>query len=78
MYVCVCKSITDKDIRKAVANGTHSFSSMRRDLNLASQCGKCGGLARQIFDESISTIRDDSLFYAADTAANTSAQELTA
>lgn len=68
MYVCVCKSVTDKDIRRAVANGTHSFSGVRRDLNLASQCGKCGVLARQIFDESISLIRDDSLFYAADTA----------
>ena len=67
MFVCLCKSVTDKDIKKAVANGTHSFSALRKELELASQCGKCGVLARQVFNENIETIRDDALFYAADT-----------
>lgn len=49
MYVCLCRGITDTQIRRAVANGTDRFCDLRRELDLASQCGKCGILARDIF-----------------------------
>lgn len=65
MYVCLCKAVTDTQIREAVENGATSFGQVRRDLSLAAQCGKCGILAREVFNESIDrNIDEDQLFYA--------------
>ena len=65
MYICLCKSVTDSQIREAVANGATQFGQVRKELNLASQCGKCGILAREVFDESIErNIDNEQLFYA--------------
>ena len=65
MYICLCKSVTDSQIREAVANGSKSFGQVRKELNLASQCGKCGIIAREVFDESMqNSIDNDQLFYA--------------
>lgn len=64
MYVCLCKGITDKHIRDAVDKGAESFREVRRELDLASQCGKCGSFARAVYDEYLSNF-DESLCYAA-------------
>lgn len=59
MYVCICKGITDQHIRDAVENGTGSFRELRQELELASQCGKCGTMAREIFDEHLDSFNPD-------------------
>lgn len=41
MYVCLCKGITDTQIRAAVENGSQSMRQLNRELGVASQCGKC-------------------------------------
>ena len=65
MYVCLCKAVTDNHIREAVANGATRFGQVRQELGLASQCGKCGILAREVFNESMErNIDDEQLFYA--------------
>jgi len=65
MYICLCRQVTDSHIREAVANGNTSFPEVRKQLNLASKCGKCGIAAREVFDESLSMrVDDDQLFYA--------------
>ena len=65
MYVCLCNGITDTQIRAAIQEGASSFKDVRKSLGVASQCGKCGILTREILRE---TQRDDSndqdLFYA--------------
>ncbi len=67
MYVCLCKGITDSQIRAAVEDGASSLREVRSMLGVASQCGKCGLLARQIVDDALAECRamDESLFYAA-------------
>lgn len=55
MYVCLCRGITDSQIRRAVAAGVDRFSDLRRELDLASQCGKCGSLAREVFHQACAT-----------------------
>lgn len=47
MYVCICKGITDNQIREAVENGCDSLRDLRRELGVGSQCGKCARHARQ-------------------------------
>jgi bacterioferritin-associated ferredoxin len=66
MYICLCKAITDSHIREAVEKGATKFGQVRKELGLASQCGKCGILARDVFDQSIeNAIDSEQLFYAA-------------
>ncbi len=65
MYVCLCKQITDTQIRAAVQDGASSFKDVRNRLGVASQCGKCGTMTRDIVREAlVDSVDDDSLFYA--------------
>jgi bacterioferritin-associated ferredoxin len=41
MYVCICKSITDAQIRSAVNEGACSMRDLCQNLGTCSQCGKC-------------------------------------
>ncbi|AJD47803.1 bacterioferritin-associated ferredoxin [Isoalcanivorax pacificus W11-5] len=51
MYVCLCKGITDGQIREAVDQGCDSLRDLRRELGVASQCGKCARQARGVIRE---------------------------
>ena len=66
MYVCLCKGITDTQIRAAVQDGASSMQELRNSLGVASQCGKCGVLARDIVRDSLGSMARDeeSLFHA--------------
>jgi bacterioferritin-associated ferredoxin len=65
MYVCLCKGITDTQIRAAVEDGASSLREVRTTLGVASQCGKCGILTREIVRETLMDNTDnEQLFYA--------------
>lgn len=66
MYVCICKGITDTQIRAAVQDGASSLKDVRKTLGVASQCGKCGILTRNIVRESLhdGVENNEQLFYA--------------
>ena len=51
MYVCLCKGITDRQIKSAIAEGASSIVQLRKCLGVASQCGKCGITAREILEQ---------------------------
>lgn len=55
MYVCVCKAITDRQIKAAIDDGANSLGQLRKALGVASQCGKCSITAREILDETLNT-----------------------
>ena len=52
MYVCICKSVTDKQIRRAAARGVDNLYELRESLGVASGCGSCAGEAQEILDAS--------------------------
>ena len=65
MYVCLCKGITDAQIRAAIEDGANSFKKVRNTLGVANQCGKCGILTREILRESLrDNAQEQDLFYA--------------
>lgn len=66
MYVCLCKGITDTQIRAAVADGASSLRDVSSTLGVASQCGKCGIIARDIVRESLDDLAENEqqMFYA--------------
>jgi bacterioferritin-associated ferredoxin len=51
MYVCLCRGVTDNQIKAAVYDGASSVQDLRRCLGVASQCGKCGITAKEILNE---------------------------
>jgi len=51
MYVCICKAITDYEIRCAVQEGTRTVRGLRKQLGCTGQCGKCKQQVREIRDE---------------------------
>jgi bacterioferritin-associated ferredoxin len=64
MYVCLCSGITDKQIRRAIADGAGSLQALRDQLGVASQCGGCAEFALALLDGSDSAHHaDESLFY---------------
>ena len=52
MYVCICNAVTDKQIRRAAAQGVDSLPALRKTLGVASNCGSCAGEAQSILRES--------------------------
>lgn len=51
MIVCVCNNISDREIRLAVDLGLNSMAELRRDLGIATCCGKCHTCAREVLRE---------------------------
>jgi len=51
MYVCICKAVTDKQIRRAAAAGVDNLYELRESLGVASACGSCADLAVSILSE---------------------------
>ncbi len=56
MYVCLCRGITDQDIRDAIADGADSYADIREQLDLGTCCGRCAPEARSIINEELAEI----------------------
>ncbi|MFO8044736.1 MAG: (2Fe-2S)-binding protein [Halomonas sp.] len=41
MYVCLCKGVSDHQIRQAVEDGARSWRDVQRETGCGTQCGKC-------------------------------------
>jgi bacterioferritin-associated ferredoxin len=48
MIVCVCRRISDHQIRQAAAEGAHSLECLQIDLGVAMQCGRCADCATRV------------------------------
>ncbi len=62
MYVCICKSVTDKQIRRAAARGVDNLLELREDLGVASGCGTCAGAAQEILDDANACYAEPALY----------------
>jgi bacterioferritin-associated ferredoxin len=71
MYVCLCEGVTDGQIRDAIYEGCCSYRDVRASLGLASQCGKCACLAKQVVRETLGEVQSSqaALGYSASFAA---------
>lgn len=62
MYVCICQSVTDKQIRRAAAKGVDNLYELREELGVAACCGSCADMAESILDEANSASNGPRLF----------------
>ena len=65
MYICLCNSVTENDIRACVEDGARSMRDLRRELGVASQCGKCACHARDLLKDSLASPSCEKMFGAA-------------
>jgi bacterioferritin-associated ferredoxin len=47
MYVCLCRGVTDHQIRTAIAEGA-DLQGIRDQLGVMTQCGKCAPITKEI------------------------------
>ena len=64
MYVCLCEGVTDGQIREAIYEGCCSYREVRETLGVASQCGKCACLAKQVVRETLSEVQQSQVVIA--------------
>jgi bacterioferritin-associated ferredoxin len=50
MYVCLCKAITEQQLKDAVDQG-YSYAEIRKELKLATDCGYCGKNAKNLVNQ---------------------------
>lgn len=48
MYICLCKAITDSDIKRALEDGAESFRDVRESLGVGTVCGSCACTAKEL------------------------------
>jgi bacterioferritin-associated ferredoxin len=53
MFVCLCNGVRDRDLHQAIDAGKCCFEDLQSCTGVATSCGKCEPLARQILDSVI-------------------------
>lgn len=51
MIVCICNTINDREIHRAVRDGHDSFDALQFELGIGLNCGKCVGAACEVLCE---------------------------
>lgn len=62
MFVCICKGITDSQIRDAVEQGAESIADVREQLGTSTQCGRCVSAVKEVVQMSLDE-KAASLYY---------------
>lgn len=51
MYVCVCKAVTESQIKQAIHNGACTRKQLFHCFGVGGDCGKCNRQVKEILDE---------------------------
>lgn len=58
MYICICKNVTEGQVRRAVRDkGISSVRGLRRELGACDQCGKCAAEAKSLIRDCLAEQR---------------------
>lgn len=53
MYVCVCKAVSDKEIRQLIQGGARSTAEIERQCGAGGDCGSCVGDLEAMIDAAL-------------------------
>lgn len=53
MYVCVCRAVTEREIREAVDAGARTLGDLQSGLGVATSCGQCACLAETLIEDHV-------------------------
>ncbi len=51
LYICICNSVTDSDIRDAAEAGVRNMQQLRMQTGCGINCGKCEPMALEVLTE---------------------------
>ncbi|MCX7672619.1 MAG: (2Fe-2S)-binding protein [Thiobacillaceae bacterium] len=51
MYVCICQSVTERQVREAARQGLRTVKALKERLGVASECARCARCAHEILRE---------------------------
>lgn len=52
MYVCLCRKVTDRCIKRSVdEEGSTRLRDLRQSLGVAEQCGRCAQCANKLLNQ---------------------------
>ncbi|KAA3606273.1 MAG: bacterioferritin [Calditrichaeota bacterium] len=58
MYVCVCKSISDKQVKEAIEKGASTVEDLACSLGVSTQCGRCHNFANTFLQSSTQNLEN--------------------
>ena len=50
MYICICKAVTDGQIREAINRGACTRKDLIKCLSVGRDCGKCNAEVRELLN----------------------------
>ena len=50
MYLCICKAVTDRQIRQAVEQGDRTMGDLGIRFGIGIECGKCVDSVRELLE----------------------------
>jgi bacterioferritin-associated ferredoxin len=54
MYVCICRNVTERQVREAVVrHGACNLRTLRKRVDACSQCGKCALEVKTLIQETL-------------------------
>jgi bacterioferritin-associated ferredoxin len=53
MYVCICNTVTEKDIQQAVKQGVSSLEMLSENMQVSNDCGCCADHASKVLAAAI-------------------------
>ena len=56
MIVCLCRAVSDREIRALVDQGAGSMAEVRAACGVGECCGKCARHAREVIAERLASI----------------------
>jgi len=65
MYVCICKAVTDHEIREAAETGVDNLDKLAEALGAGTGCGCCRETAQQIIEQHSHHARGELLYHTA-------------
>jgi len=51
MYVCICRAVTDKQVRATLEAGATTVAAVTRACGAGGDCGGCRGMIDDMIDE---------------------------
>jgi bacterioferritin-associated ferredoxin len=60
MYICVCKAVTDSQIRTAIEQGMCTRKKLTHCFGLGKDCGKCNQEVNALLEQKLISIQESS------------------
>ena len=50
MIVCLCEGLSERDVERAIADGSRSLRALREHSGAGGSCGRCRCMLREMLD----------------------------